>query len=212
MCGTRSRLPSWPDSLCPLVQDPSSLPLGCACSHRRPWQKPTGQPQQPRPLPLPLLGLGFPNQVKGLVNIFRTRDSALRSLRVTQVKFSTSIPTSISIPNPFSTSPSHPEPLVRPRSCNVDLSLWVGLGSAAQTLAPHSWLATPASPERKVNEFGCKDFLSHPHPCWGSRADPAVVARAAGSWLVPPRRVGGMPAVPGPGRAWEHPITNKLLP
>lgn len=85
-------------------------------------QRGCGDPQRPLPFPLPLLGLGFPNQVKELVNIFRTRDSALKSLRVT-AKSPTSISSSISIPNLFSTSPSHPEPLVRPRSCNVDLSL-----------------------------------------------------------------------------------------
>lgn len=122
-----------------------------------------GEPQRPRPLPLPLLGLGFPNQVKGLVNIFRTRDSALKSLKVI-AKPPTSTPTSVSTPSPFSTSPSHPEPFVKRRSCSVDLSLWSGLGSAAQTPAPCSWLAA-ASPEHKINEFGCKDFLPHPYPC-----------------------------------------------
>lgn len=144
-----------------------------------------GEPQRPRPLPLPLLGLGLPNQVKGLVNVFRTRDSALTSLRVT-AKSPTSIPTSVSIPDPFSTSPSHPEPLVRPRSCKMDLSPWAGLGSAAQTPASHCWLVA-ASPEHKMNEFGCQDFLSHAHPCWGSCADPAAVVshgqRGAGSSL-----------------------------
>lgn len=172
-------------------------------------QRGCGEPQWPLPFPLPLLGLGFPNQVKELVNIFRTRDSALTSLRAT-AKSPTSIPNSISIPNPFSTSPSHPEPLIRPRSCNVDLSPWAGLGSAAQMPAPRSWLAA-ASPEHKMNEFGCKDFLSQPHPCQGSCADLAVVVRAVRCWLVPPCHVRGMPTVPGPEHEWEHPITNKLF-
>lgn len=152
-------------------------------------------------------GLGhFLFHSRGLDFQIRLRDSlifsglgiqALMSLRVT-AKSPASIPTSISIPNPLSTSPSHPESLVKPRSCNVDLSPWAGLGSAAQTPAPHSWLATPASPEHTRKEFGCKDFLPHPHPCCGG---PVLTQ----PWWRGQRGAGSsLPAVPGDAcSAWS---------
>lgn len=63
--------------------------------------------QRPRPLPLPLLGLGFPNQVKGLVSIFRTGDSALTSLRVTAKSPCPPLSPSLS-PSPIPSLPLHP--------------------------------------------------------------------------------------------------------
>ena len=139
-CGTRSHLPGQPGLPCRFGSGSRTPSLAMLL---RPWMVTTGAhrphhpgggcrvPQPPLLLPFPPLELGFPNQVKGLVSIFRTGDSALMSLRATAKS-----PSPSSSPSPFS---PHTEPLLKPRSCNVDPSPWAGTISAAQMSALGSW-------------------------------------------------------------------------
>lgn len=114
-CGIRSRLLSWLDSLCPFGWGSWLPSLGmflhsqtAVAGASRPHHASgaAGNPSGPRPFLFRSWGLGFPNQVKELVNIFRTRDSALTSLRAT-AKSPTSIPSSVSIPSPLHPTLNH---------------------------------------------------------------------------------------------------------
>lgn len=166
--GTRSHLPGRSGLLCRFGSGSQTPSLGMRLC---PWMAMAGThrphhpgggcgvPQPPLPLPFPPLGLGFPNQVKGLISIFRTEDSASLSLRLPAKSHHLS-------PSP-SPSPSHPEPLIKPRSCTIDPSPWAGVVSAAQTLDPPPKSRLLAVSHRRSLGFWQAQPFSGPSSNWG---------------------------------------------
>lgn len=92
--------------------------------------------------------------------------------------------------------------------------MWICPSGLGWVLLPKRWPPAPGWWQPQLNikgmSLGARISFHRPIPAGGPCAD--LVVRAVRCWLVPPCRVRGMPTVPGPERAWEHPITNKLFP